>query len=324
MPLACIHHPMLQAGAAGRDPLASRVRAFNRFYTRTIGTLSRDYLNTHHSLQEARVLFEIATAPGCTAKDIRAQAGFDQGYLSRIVARLEHEGLVRKERSDTDGREQRLHLTAAGTRHFRLIEERANAHASGLIRHLDQHQRRELESALGAIQRLLSSEPGEPPITIREHGVGDVGYTFHRQAVVYKEEFGYDDRFEAFVSEGLPPFLLRFDPKKDRLWMAERDARVVGFIAIHHAQERPGWAKLRWFFVEKELRGRGLGKQLIERALSFCKDAGYEGVFLTTVSDLVAARKLYERAGFRLEHEGPCSWATWAREQKWELALDRS
>ncbi|HYB84404.1 MAG TPA: GNAT family N-acetyltransferase, partial [archaeon] len=83
-----------------------------------------------------------------------------------------------------------------------------------------------------------------------------------------------------------------------------------------------GWAKLRWFLVEREARGRGLGSKLLATALKFCQRAGYRGVFLWTVSDLDAARRLYERAGFKLAREtGGCAWAPSAREQCWELRL---
>ena len=124
------------------------------------------------------------------------------------------------------------------------------------------------------------------------------------------------------MCEGLLPFLKAYDRKKDRLWIGEINGRRAGSIAIHHEPNRLGWAKLRWFLVEREVRGRGLGSKLLDTAVRFCRRAGYRGIFLWTVSDLEEARRLYERGGFKLveESEG-CAWAPWAREQRWEFQL---
>lgn len=163
-----------------------------------------------------------------------------------------------------------------------------------------------------------------PQTRLRSHRPGDVGWILHRQAVVYTEEFGYLPVFERYVAESLPPFLQDHDEARDRLWMAEADdGRILGFIAVHHVDERPGWAKLRWYLVEREARGQGLGRNLMDTALDFCREAGYEGVFLWTVDDLQAARRVYEATGFRLEtqDDAPCPWAPWGHEQRWGLPL---
>src|SRR2546422_213294 len=209
------------------ESLTSRVRSFNRFYTRLIGVLDRGYLKTPYSLQEARVVYEIGASPGSTAKDIRGRTGFDQG---------------------------------------------------------------------------------------------DLGWSLHRQSVVYKTEFRYKDSFETYLCEGLAPYMRNYDPTRDRLWVGEASGRPVGCIAIHHVAERPRWAKLRWFLVEREARGKGLGTRLLSTAIAFSRRARYNGIFLWTVSDLDAARDLYEQGGFRLvEEKKGCVWAPWAREQRWEL-----
>ena len=108
--------------------------------------------------------------------------------------------------------------------------------------------------------------------------------------------------------------------------MAELAGKPVGSITIHHDKERPGWAKLRWYYVEKEARGHGAGRMLLEAAVQFSRNAGYKGILLWTVNDLDAARRQYEKAGFRLAFEDtkPCEWAPWGREQRWELTLTGS
>jgi len=300
-------------------------RRFNRFYTILIGTLSRGYLKTPYSLQEARVIFEVATNPGCTAKDIRLHVGFDQGYLSRLIERLTRARLIRRTKSADDGRAQNLFLTRVGEKAFKILNERADNQARQLTAHLNDNQVIQLQNTLRVVHRLLDSGVSPERISIREQQVGDLGWAFYRQAAVYKDEFGYSQIFESHVCEGLFPYLKNYEPKRDRMWVGLAGEQSIGFIAVHHVTDRPGWAQLRWFFVEKDFRGRGLGSRLLERAVSFSKKAGYVGVFLWTVSDLDAARRLYQKAGFKLvEEKEQCDWASWAREQRWELRLGQA
>ena len=297
-------------------------REFNRFYTVLIGSLSREYLRTKYSIQEARVIFEVATAPGCTAKQIQLRVGFDQGYLSRLIARLTRAGVIRQRKSVEDRREQRLFLTKVGETAFGTLDQRATDQAGRLLGQLTPDSRRELCGAFGTIRRLLDPSAGPEVISIREQEPGDLGWVFQRHSVVYAEEHGYSPLFEAYVCEGLSPFLKAYDRKKDRLWIGELSGRPAGSIAIHHVSSRIGWAKLRWFLVERDARGRGLGSKLLDTAEKFCRKVGYRGIFLWTVSDLEQARRLYERRGFNLvEESNGCAWAPWAHEQRWELRL---
>lgn len=160
-------------------------------------------------------------------------------------------------------------------------------------------------------------------VTLRTHRMGDLGWAIQRHAELYRDEFRYLPVFEEYVVQTFARFTQAFDPARDRLWVAELDGRRVGMVAIHHDPDQPAWAKFRWFFVEPDARGNGVGASLMRAALAFARDAGYEGVWLWTVDDLVDARRQYEKAGFRLVHTEthPCEWAPWGREQRWELRL---
>lgn len=158
---------------------------------------------------------------------------------------------------------------------------------------------------------------------MRAGRVGDLGWMLHRQAVVYATEFGYLPVFEKYLAEGIPPFLANFDPGRDRIWVAQEGAAILGFVALQHDPDRPGWGKLRWFLVEPASRGRGLGRRLLAALVRFARRAGYQGILLWTVDDLVAARRAYEAAGFVLAYQDPkpCRWAPWGHEQRWDLRL---
>jgi GNAT superfamily N-acetyltransferase len=165
----------------------------------------------------------------------------------------------------------------------------------------------------------------EVSIRLRKVRVGDLGWMVHRQAVVYAKEFHYSQLFETYLHEGAAVFLRQFDAARDRIWVAELAGKPVGFIAIQHDPDRRGWAKLRWFLVERESRGHGVGARLMKAALAFSRKAGYKGILLWTVDDLTAARALYEKSGFRLAFQDPkpCSWAPWGHEQRWERPLPK-
>jgi GNAT superfamily N-acetyltransferase len=196
----------------------------------------------------------------------------------------------------------------------------------------------------------VCARPLPDGVRLRKGRVGDLGWMVHRQAVVYAEEFGYSPLFETYLHEGAAVFLRKHDARRDRVWVAEAqprmtqiaqtqtqsaasaepsassasfERRVLGFVAIQHDPDRRGWAKLRWFLVEEEARGHGVGARLMKAALAFSRKAGYKGVLLWTVDDLHAARALYEKAGFTLAFQDPkpCRWAPWGHEQRWELSL---
>lgn len=160
-------------------------------------------------------------------------------------------------------------------------------------------------------------------VTLRTHRMGDLGWAIQRHADLYRDEYDYLPVFEEYVVQTFARFTEKFDPARDRMWVAELDGQRVGMVAIHHDPDRAGWCKFRWFFVEKEARGHGIGSLLMRTALDFARSAGYKGIWLWTVDDLVEARRQYEKVGFMLMHTEaqPCEWAPWGREQRWELAL---
>lgn len=161
------------------------------------------------------------------------------------------------------------------------------------------------------------------PDTVRtrtELRAGDIGNLIRLHGEVYAAEQGWDWTFEAFAAQTFGRLADRWDPSRDRIWIAERQGELVGCIAILAVEA--DIAQLRWFLVHPDARGSGLGRRLIDEALSFCRSAGYSHVFLWTTASLPAAARLYRSCGFVLTHQETVQrWGTVLTEERYDLDI---
>lgn len=279
-------------------------RRFNRFYTRQIGLLNQGLLKTRFPLIQARILYELGQHEQTTARDITSELNIDPGYLSRILSTFEKEGLILKVRSTSDSRQRILKLTSKGKKSFGMLNERSSNEAEALLRSLSEEDRHRLLHAMQTIEHILGTKP--KPLTsylLRPHEPGDIGWIIHRHGVVYSEEYGFDETFEALVADILVQFIRTHDPKRERIWIAEHDGERVGSVMIVEAGDQV--AQLRLLLVEPKARGKGIGKRLIKECISFSRRNHYRKIKLWTQSNLLEARHLYAKLGFELVEESP-------------------
>jgi len=303
------------------DRQVASIRSFNRFYTRQIGVLDEGYLQGPFSLTEVRVLYELAHQAEITAAALGKTLGLDAGYLSRILRAFQQRGLVASRPSPSDARQHLLELTAAGRETFRPLDERAREDVGAMLARLTPADRRRLVEAIHTIEALLGGAPSPPvPYLLRPHQPGDMGWVVQRHGVLYAQEYGWDEQFEALVAEIVAQFLQNLDPRRERCWIAERDGANVGCIFL--VQESATVGKLRLLLVEPAARGLGIGRRLVQECLRFARQVGYRKVNLWTNDVLHAARHLYEEAGFRLVQEEPHhSFGQDLVGQTWEVDL---
>ena len=286
------------------DRQAQDVRQFNRFYTAKIGVLSEGLHDRALSLTEARVVYELAQHETTTAAEINAVLRLDQGYLSRILAKLRESDLLGKKPSPRDGRQSLLWLTDAGRAEYDLLNASSQSEIRDLLAGLEPEDRRSLVESMRTIRRLLGDDPTSgAPYILRQHEPGDIGWIIYRHGAVYAEEYQWSIEFETLVAEIATGFLKTFDPDRERCWIAEMDGENVGCILLTKADDEV--VKLRLLLVEPKARGLGIGTRLVEGAIRFARRAGYRKAVLWTQSNLLPARRIYQRVGFTCTKEEP-------------------
>jgi DNA-binding MarR family transcriptional regulator/GNAT superfamily N-acetyltransferase len=301
-------------------PIAS-VRAFNRFYTRKLGVLDQQLLKSPFSLSEARVLYELATREDPAAKAIGIELGLDPGYLSRIVQNFEENGLITRKPLPSDRRQFRLSLTAKGRQAFAKLNRSSHDDIADMLGRLSPGERERLVQAMATIERLLGPPSRQPAgFLLRSHRPGDIGWIVSRHGALYAQEYGWDLTFEALAAEIAAQFIRTYDPAREHCWIAEIDGEPVGSVFLVKASGDV--AKLRLLLVEKKARGFGVGRALTEQCIRFARAAGYSSITLWTQSILVAARGIYQRAGFQcVGEEKHHSFGMDLVGETWELKL---
>src|ERR1700688_3642608 len=281
------------------DDQIAAVRAFNRFYTRKLGVRDQHLMKSPFSLSEARVLYELAHRDDLSAKEIGAELGLDAGYLSRIVQNFDDSGLITRKPLASDRRQNRLALTAKGRQAFAKLDRSSHDEVGARLAALPRGASGRLIGAMATIERLLGASDGSSlPAVLREPRPGDMGWVVQSHGALYASEYGFDSSFEALVAEIAAKFLTSFDASRERCWIADIDGAQVGSVfLVRHSDDV---AKLRLLLVDPAGRGQGLGQRLVGECISFAQACGYRKITLWTQSILVAARKIYQDAGFLL------------------------
>lgn len=297
------------------------VRQFNRFFTRQIGVLREGLLHSPYTLTEARILFELGHRDHVTASDLCRELGLDAGYLSRILARLEQQGLLEKVRPDNDARQRLLRLTSDGRNAFALLDQRSLDEVSEMLNELSEEEQQRLLKAMQTIESILTKGlKYSEPFFLRAHEPGDMGWVTHRHGALYAREYGWDEHFEALVAQIVADFINNYNPERERCWIAEMDGEIVGSVFVVQGSETV--AKLRLLLVEPKARGLGLGTRLVEECIRFARRRGYQKLMLWTNSVLLEARHIYKKTGFELiAEDAHHSFGHDLIGETWELVL---
>ncbi|MFD1739479.1 GNAT family N-acetyltransferase [Bacillus salitolerans] len=299
---------------------AEKIRKFNRYYASVLGKIDQEIYHQPYPLTEASVITEIKVRNGCTATEVREDLGIDRGYMSRILQKFEDEKIIYKEQSSVDKRQYLLYLTVDGNEIYQKLVETANREVGKMIECIPTNELNRLISSMESIESIFSTEHVlQPNVSIRPFQPGDVGFVAHLHGRLYEHTYKFGEMFEYYVMKGLTEFMINTDGGE--LWIAEVDGKMVGSIAITKSNDSV--AQLRWFILDENYHGMGIGKKLMETAIHFCKEQGYKHIFLWTVNILDTARYLYKKYQFKLTEERPNHEWTGTKliEERWDLNL---
>jgi DNA-binding MarR family transcriptional regulator/GNAT superfamily N-acetyltransferase len=282
--------------------VVSTVRAFNRFWTKTIGVLNASLLDSEYSLTEVRVLFEITQQPVTTPTELRDTLGIDSGYLSRILSRFKNDKVIQASTSEEDGRRQVITVTNQGRSLMADLDERGNDQVREILGGISTEEEEKLVAAMTTIRRIIDrGAPVARSFVIRPLRPGDIGWVLERHGALYSAEHNFDDEFEALVAQILADYVGRRDPKTESAWIAEVDGERAGSIFCVKRTKKV--AQLRLLLVEPRARRMGIGSKLVDECIRFARRVGYREMMLWTKDVLHDARRIYERFGFSLESE---------------------
>ena len=225
--------------------------------------------------------------------------------MSRIVTRFGAKRLMQSRVSPDHGKRRLLTLTGAGRKAFASAEAAARAQVDAILTPIGEGGRERLAAAMRDIRAALNGREAEDGgFRLRPLRPGDVGWIIHRQTVLYLHEYGWGWTYEGLASRILGQFIAEFDPAREDGWVAVRGGAIVGSVFLMKSDD-PAVAKLRLLYVEPSARGAGLGRALVATCVARSRELGYRQLTLWTNDVLVAARRIYQAAGFRLVSEAP-------------------
>lgn len=302
------------------DGYISKIQDFTHFYFNQTVMLYKDALQHELTLLELHVLHEIGKTDQTTVKQVNAKLqSVNPEFLDLVLRKLSELCLI--EHLDAHSEQEQLFLTDAGRQKNHALNAGFRSGALQIMGKLSTAEQMCMVDAMNTVQQISSASPQtESPYVLRAHQPGDIGWVVHRHGVLYFQEYGWDEQFEALVAEIAAQFIKNFNPKYDKCWIAEKHNEIVGFVLLMKHSDTV--AKLRLLIVEPSARGLGVGSRLVNECIAFATEAKYKKIELWTQSILHSAIRIYKAAGFILVKEDPHhSFGHDLIAQTWELLL---
>ncbi len=315
---------VLYMRAVSQD-LVDDIRKSARELVRELGFLRPTIVGTDMSASAVHAILEIGAAGALSAKALSELLLLEKSTVSRLLRGLIEKGELIETRSLSDARAKDLQLSEKGRQTFDEIAERASEQVKTAVSLLPELDQQSVRNGLAAYAASLeAARCGTREIFDQITAEIKTGYVPGLIASItrlhvdfYSQHFGFGAKFEAAVAGGMADFVPRLDQAQNQIWHVRLDNRIAGSIAIDGEDLGDGIAHLRWFFLSEELRGTGTGRALLEAALEFCAAQKFQEIHLWTFKGLDAARRLYEKKGFKLteEYTGD-QWSNDLTEQK--------
>lgn len=274
------------------DTEIAAVRSFNRVVTQRIGALYDEYLTRGRPLGASRLLWEIDSGPrgGTDLRSLRTRLDLDSGYLSRLLRRLEDEGLVQLAPDPADQRVRLARLTTAGRRELTLLNASSDDLARSLLDPLSGPQRDQLTTAMSTVERLLTA--GLVELNVEDPRT-DTAQACLRAYVTELDE-RFDVGFDPTAS--IPAEPEEMTEPAGLFLLARLHGRPVGCGALKFHGREPAELKRMW--VSPDARGLGLGRRLLGELERQARERAVRVVRLETNGTLKEAIAMYRSSGY--------------------------
>lgn len=286
-----------------KKEIRDRIRDFNRYYTKILGVLNRQYLGSKFSLPETRVIQAIHYNPACSANFIVRMLNIDKSYLSRILKKFEQQNYIRRTTSTEDHRRDQLELTESGVAVFHEIDATANRSVDEMCSALSEKQLYEMVGCMERICTILNNNNDMTEIEISKFS------SEYTQDVIDLVLHFQNDGTRPLVSVDEQPDLLTIEESYMKaggdFWIAreKESGKLIGSIGLMPYTDEI--AVLKKFFVYEPFQGSPyhIGQRLYRTLLDFAQKQNIKTILLDTPRNTTRAHKFYEKAGFRLVDE---------------------
>lgn len=296
------------------DNNIEQIRNLNRFYVSYFNRFEKELYQGFPSMNEARIMAYLKFNQSSTATDIQEQLGFDKGQLSKMLTKLEKASLVNRTLNPNDRRHYLLTLTKAGETSHNELAAKARLYLSNAFKDYKPAFLNLIANDMSEIEFLYQQHAN---IEIRSGNLADLGYIADLHSRIYQSEIKYNEMFHHYVFDSLSKYAKNLT--NGCIWIATLNKRRVGAISLVKDDSRI--YQLRWFAVDPDFQGLGIGTKLLNTLMEYIAQENISDVYLWTVDELHGARKLYGQAGFqKIESKPNHEWCQREiNEEKWVL-----
>ncbi|WP_151989203.1 bifunctional helix-turn-helix transcriptional regulator/GNAT family N-acetyltransferase [Acinetobacter oleivorans] len=290
--------------------IIDEIRSSSRVMVRELGFMSSTLAATDYSPSAVHSLLELENRGSLTAVQLGQLLGLEKSSVSRMLLKLIKAGEIKEEQDKNDARLKVIKLTLKGVDTVRKINNYGERRVIQAIEKLNSSEQLIIAQGLTAYaESLVDCRDNKDLIDnniieiVSGYRAGMIGRIAEMHGTYYYENYNFGSFFEGKVATNLAEFSNRLYKDSNNIWLAIKNNKIVGSIVIDGEDLGNNEAHLRWFILNDDCRGRGVGKKLLKEAIDFCDQKQFSAVQLWTFSGLSAARKLYENFGFKLTNE---------------------
>lgn len=304
-------------------PRIDTMRTASRHIVRELGFMQKGLAGTELSPSAVHTIIELGYGTVKNASDLGALLHLEKSSVSRLVRKLENEGLIESGPDPVDKRSRVLSLTQAGTTLLGKVERFARQQLRSALDELSANDVAQIETGLNLFAKSLSSDntrvtKAVPDVEMLQgYRPGVIASVAQLHATFYSQHYGFGAVFERKVATEMSEFMGRIDNPLNATFSAYLGDELLGSVSLDGEDLGDGACHLRWFIVSPTAQGMGIGSLLLGEATAFVDDNAFERTRLWTFKGLDAARHLYEKHGFTLAHQTPgTQWGTEVVEQE--------